>query len=328
MINREEELYAQRENRDWREFTVDRKVKESEEVTSFYFKPADGRPIDPHQPGQYISVKVAVAHQEWKQSRQYSLSTSRQQDTYRISVRRDPGIDKSDPSLQAHPGWVSNVLHDTIKEGDKVELSFPCGSFVLDPAKTPDAPLVLISGGVGVTPLMSMLDTLVDNGSERPLTWIHATRSQSAYPFGDHVKAVMQTKPEWHGIVFNKQQPATEVIGDNDYKILGGRISLQTLDPEADLHLNNPDTQYFICGPDAFMIELKEKLVALGANGDNVKYERFGTGDVIKPAEIRKALATQPAEKEGEGCPFSKMKAGQESSGLTCPVSGATNGAV
>ncbi|KAK6518099.1 hypothetical protein TWF506_005260 [Arthrobotrys conoides] len=308
MINREEEIYKEKANRDWRAFTVEKKIKESDEVTSFYLKPKDGKPVEVYKPGQYITVKVAVPQQDWKQCRQYSLSTSQNPEYYRISVKRIDGVDAKDPSMQAHPGWVSNVLHDTVKEGDSLDLTFPCGSFYLDSEANPEAPVVLISGGVGVTPLMAMLNTLVDNGSERPLTWIHATRGQSAYAFGDHLKAVMKTKNNWHAVVYNRD---LSLSGDSDnYRVLGGKLDLPSLDRNTDLYLDNPNTQYFICGPDSFMVELKDILVGLGASADNVKYERFGTGDVVR----------EPKPAATGGCPVSHASA---TAGSKCPVSGA-----
>ncbi|KAF3929961.1 Flavohemoprotein [Arthrobotrys entomopaga] len=306
-INREEEIYTEKANRDWREFTVEKKIKESDEITSFYLKPKDGKPVEEYKPGQYISVRVAVPQQEWKQIRQYSLSTSQDPEYYRISVKRACDIDAENTS---HPGWVSNVLHETIREGDTLDLTFPCGSFHLDSKATPEAPVVLISGGVGLTPLMSMMNTLVDEGSDRPLTWIHSTRSQNSYAFGDYIKSVMKTKSDWHAIVYRQDLISTEHA--ENYKVLNGRVNLRTLGRSTDLHLDNPDTQYFICGPDSFMLDLKEVLVNLGAKADNVKYERFGTGDLVKE---KPAVVIAP-----QVCPVSHAHAG--TSGLSCPVSG------
>ncbi|EPS38267.1 hypothetical protein H072_8102 [Dactylellina haptotyla CBS 200.50] len=310
MIDREEQIYTEKANRDWREFVVEKKLKESEEVTSFYLKPKDGNPVESHKPGQYISIRVPVPQQDWKQIRQYSLSTCPDPSYYRISVKKIDGIDTEDTSLQAHPGWVSNVLHDSVQEGDTVDLTFPCGSFYLDPKTSSQAPIVLISGGVGLTPLMSMLDTLVDEGSERPLTWIHATRSQNAYAFGDHVKAIMKTKPTWQAVVYNRDGDLSKDGDTANHKVVDGRIDLSALDRAIDLYLDDVDTEYFICGPDSFMVELKDILVGMGANADNVKYERFGTGDVIR----------EPAPAVS-GCPASQMK---PAAGLTCPVTGET----
>ncbi|KAK6543697.1 hypothetical protein TWF694_000432 [Orbilia ellipsospora] len=307
-INREEQIYTEKANRDWREFIVEKKIKESDEITSFYLKPKDGKPVEQYQPGQYISVRVAVPQQEWKQIRQYSLSTSQDPSHYRISVKRACDIDAENT---AHPGWVSNVLHETVQEGDTLDLTFPCGSFHLDSKTTPDAPIVLISGGVGLTPLMSMLNTLVDEGSDRPLTWIHSTRSQNSYAFGDYIKATMKSKSDWHAIVYRQDLASSEHA--ENYKVLGGRINLRALGRSTDLHLDNPNTQYFICGPDSFMLDLKEVLVSLGAAAGNVKYERFGTGDVVK-----KEKPVVLAQTTGV-CPVSHAHA---ESGLRCPISG------
>ncbi|KAF3937713.1 Flavohemoprotein [Dactylella cylindrospora] len=159
-----------------------------------------------------------------------------------------------------------------------------------------------------------MLDTLADEGSNRPVTWVHSTRSKRSYAFGDHVKALMKANNNWHAIVYNTD---LDLEGDDtNYKLIGGRVDLQSLDRVQDLHLDDPATQYFICGPDSFMVELKDKLITLGATAENVKFERFGTGEFINE-DIKDAPA--PAE---SGCPFSQNQ-GTKTTDLRCPVTGA-----
>ncbi|KAF3914571.1 Flavohemoprotein [Orbilia brochopaga] len=289
LINREEQIYREHSSRDWRPFVVSRKVKESEEITSFYLKPTDGNPVEHYKPGQYISIRIAVPQQEWKQSRQYSLSDSPDYAHYRISVKRMDGIDTKDPAAVSHPGWVSNVLHDTVKEGDTVDLTFPCGSFFLDTKESAEAPVVLVSGGVGLTPLMSMLNTLIGEGSDRSVTWIHTTRSRKAYAFEEQVETVMKTKPYWRAVVYSCDPALTSDGSIPNYRTVNSRLDLRDLDSSTDLHLDNPETQYFICGPEKFMAEMTDRLVSLGALANKVKYEKFGTGNIEgeeKPAPI------------------------------------------
>ncbi|KAK6341394.1 hypothetical protein TWF696_008470 [Orbilia brochopaga] len=307
MIGREEQIYCEHASRDWRPFVVSRKIKESEEITSFHLAPTDGKPVEHYKPGQYISVRVAVPQQEWKQSRQYSLSDSPDPKHYRISVKRIDGVSAENPATASYPGWVSNVLHDTVQEGDIVDLTFPCGAFYLDTKESRKAPVVLISGGVGLTPLMSMLNTLISEGSDRPVTWIHTTRSRKAYAFEEQVKAVMKTKPSWNAIVYSCDPALTSDGSVTNYRTVNGRLDLRDLDKNADLHLDNPDTQYFICGPDGFMPEMKESLVRLGASAGKVKYEKFGTGNI----EEEKPASNQ----EMETCPVS----GAQGKSMECP---------
>lgn len=140
----------------WRDFVITDKVKEADEITSFYLKPKDGKPLPAYLPGQYISVQLEVPDLHYLQPRQYSLSSAPREDWYRISVKKESGVQIGHPDAPAHPGYVSNVLHDRKQVGDVVEVSFPRGDFFLDTKRTLDFPIVLISAGVGVTPMVAI----------------------------------------------------------------------------------------------------------------------------------------------------------------------------
>jgi len=156
-IQVEQELYdeaaAKRGGwRDFRRFVVAKKVKESDVITSFYLKSEDGEAISDYLPGQYVSVKMSIPGETYTHIRQYSLSDAPGKGYYRISVKREAA------TADKPAGIVSNYLHDHIQEGDVLELSAPAGDFTLDLAK--ETPVVFISGGVGITPLLSMANTL------------------------------------------------------------------------------------------------------------------------------------------------------------------------
>src|SRR5690606_19850118 len=164
LINTEEELYREAESapggwRGWKRFVIRRKVPESAEITSFYLYPADGGPAPYFLPGQYISVKLFVPLLGLNQPRQYSLSDAPNGEYLRISVKRESS------RMTAPGGLVSNLLHDQFQEGDEIEISPPFGDFMLHDDRT--TPAVLISGGVGITPMLSMLNTLVARGTPR-----------------------------------------------------------------------------------------------------------------------------------------------------------------
>ena len=125
----------------------------------------------------------------------YSLSDAPTPDHYRISVKREAGL-PGDAAGLAHPGTMSNILHGTLNEGDTVELAYPFGEFFLDASP---APVVLLSAGVGVTPLLAMLNTLVQDASPQPkraVSWVQAVRSSRLHPFREHVAAVAKAHPE------------------------------------------------------------------------------------------------------------------------------------
>jgi len=182
MITREAEIYSQEATwSDWRPFRIVRKVHETADITSFYLAPIDGKRLPMYHPGQYISVQVDVESLKYSQARQYSLSQAArvEGDSYRISVKREKGLSataaKADgqdaEDIQARPGYVSNVLHDHKDVGDVVQVSHPAGEFYLEPTSggsdvesanyVPDHPVVLISAGVGITPMMAMLGAML-----------------------------------------------------------------------------------------------------------------------------------------------------------------------
>jgi len=275
MIDREKQLYDQSSGwTDWRDFGCNKKVKESEEITSFYLKPKDGKPLPLFLPGQYVSVQLHVPGLEYLQARQYSLSAAPNPNFYRISVKKEKGLDSKDPSQSKNPGWLSNVLHDSFKENDTIRVSHPRGDFFLDPKKSTTAPLVLISGGVGLTPLLSILETLVEGKSQRKISWIHATRSSYAQAFGKHVENLVKGLPNARSVVFN-EWPDEDTQRGYDYK---GRMDLEKLDKEKNLHLSDKTTEYYICGPERFMVATSNRLSEWGIDKERIKYEIFGTG--------------------------------------------------
>src|SRR3954470_15421754 len=159
----------------WRPLIVKKKQKESKEITSFYLYPADGGKKASFLPGQYITVRVFVPELNVFQPRHYSISCACEEDYYRISVKRESGN-----NLKPE-GMVSNYLHSHVNEGDVIEVASPAGDFTFD-INRPN-PVVYISGGVGVTPLFSMLETLVKASSDREVTWIHGARHPEVHAF-------------------------------------------------------------------------------------------------------------------------------------------------
>ena len=278
MIGREEQIYQGCDGwTDWRDFVISEKVKESEEITSFSLKPQDGKPLPRFQPGQYISIRTDVPALKYLQSRQYSLSDAPHPDYYRISVKREFGLDLQHPDAPAHPGYISNILHDEKQVGDSLQVSHPTGSFCLD-VKHDKAPLVLISAGVGLTPLLSMIKTLDEQEATQPISWIHATRNSKVQAFAKDMKDIAQRRPNMHLYVFMKYPSDTDAYGE-DYQY-SGRMNLGTLDREEDLFLNKTDAEYFICGPERFMIDMKETLRGYGVEEERIRLEVFGTGAI------------------------------------------------
>lgn len=268
---------------DWKDFVIARKVRESDEITSFYLQPVEvGFEIPMFKPGQYISVNVWVEELDggvW-QARQYSLSDAPGKDYLRISVKKEPGIEIGEKKHMTHPGYISNLLHETKGEGDVVRVSHPFGDFYFEEEEEKsDAPVVLISAGVGLTCLTSILNSTVEKGSKRPVTWIHGARNEKTRAFKEHVDQLDKENENVHTVHFSSEPMEGEVQGQ--HFDIEGRIDLEKLERKV-LFTDNDKTQYFICGPTQFMLDVEEKLKGYGVSSDRVKMELFGTGGVPK----------------------------------------------
>ncbi|WP_028216118.1 NO-inducible flavohemoprotein [Paraburkholderia oxyphila] len=267
MIGAEAKLYEAAPWSGFRPFKVVRKQIESEEITSFYLAPADGAPAGGFEPGQYVSVTRYVDKLGVDQPRQYSLSDAPHGGWLRISVKREDG--RGD----VEPGHVSNLLHDGVEEGAIVHVSAPMGEFKLNRNKT--TPVVLMSGGVGVTPMASMLATLLaerSERSERKVSFVHACRNRSVHAFGDWMRRSAAEHPNVKLAVFYEEVGAADRMGiDYDFE---GRVELERIAADAIL----PDADYYVCGPVAFMRAQRDALVARGVDPARIHTEIFGSG--------------------------------------------------
>ncbi|KAI4720207.1 flavohemo protein [Aureobasidium sp. EXF-10727] len=271
MIKQEDSLYKSAGPwTSWRDFRISKKVPESDEITSFYLSPVDGKPLPSYLPGQYISVATSVPSLQHDQNRQYSLSAAPSPDHYRISVKRE--------SETTHPAYISNILHSDKKEGDILQVSHPYGEFYADPKETSNGALVLISAGVGITPMVSILDTFVQENKDRRISFIHATRSSAVQAFGQHIQSAVSTHPQITSVIFNKH-PSVNAQQDTDYNF-ACRMDLDKLDKQGDLCLDDKQATYYICGPGGFMKDMGAKLQSYGVEEQRIKLEIFGTGNL------------------------------------------------
>jgi nitric oxide dioxygenase len=282
MINREAQLYQRSDGwTDWRDMKIAKKVRESEEVTSFYLEPCDGKPLPSFLPGQYISVQIEVPELKYLQARQYSLSKAPTPDHYRISVKREGGLDTKRSDAPAHPGYISNILHGQKEVGDTVQVSHPAGEFFLDITDENDqAPVVLLSAGVGLTPLLSILETLVEKGDKRRISWVHTARNSKVHAFKEHIRKHATRYDNVRKEVFISQPGEHDKKGE-DYDI-EGRLDLKKLNSREDLMLHDDDTKYYICGPEGFMADLEKALRERGVDPKRINMEVFGAGNAVK----------------------------------------------
>lgn len=281
-IDREKQLYAAHAGwTGWRRFKVQRKVAETPEITSFYLVPEDGAaPLPGFKPGQYVSLQVFVPQLGHMQPRQYSLSEAPRGDYYRISVKRESGRKGEEVGV---PGLISNLLHEKYNEGDVIEVTAPAGEFFLEPKKgEEEKPVALISAGVGLTPMVSILNSAVDAGSRRRISWIHGAHRTESRAFSAHVRDVATRAQDSNdkkiSATFFVTAPEQKDVQGVDYHF-AGRVDLAKVDPNGALFLDDASAEYFICGPYAFMKDMERWLVGAGVAAERIHLEVFGTGD-------------------------------------------------
>jgi nitric oxide dioxygenase len=282
MIGKEKDMYDGIPDwKDWRDFTITRKENEATDITSFYLEPVDKSLKMPmFKPGQYISVNVFLDELDggvW-QARQYSLSDAPGREYLRISVKKEDGVEIGNPKHKTQPGYLSNILHEMKNVGDVVRISHPFGYFYFDEEKEEEeSPVVLISAGVGMTCLMSILNALTEKPTNRPITWIHGARNSKIRAFKKQIDQLATSNKNIHTVYFSSSPSEGEVQGQ-DYDI-EGRLSLEKIDNNK-LFTDNDKTQYFLCGPTQFMVEIENKLKTFGVPAERVHVELFGSGGV------------------------------------------------
>ncbi|MCL8010381.1 globin domain-containing protein [Streptomyces sp. AS02] len=251
LIAIEKRLYAERGGNEWREWEVVGRVEETADVATFRLRPADGRPAPGFRAGQYVSVQVELADGA-RQIRQYSLSAAPGSPVRQISVKRVRG------GVAAPDGEVSNHLHARVEVGDRLRLSAAYGDLVL--AGT-EAPLLLASAGIGVTPVVAMLGELADAGHEGRVIVVHGDRSPAEHALrADH--EVYAEKLADASVHFWYETDADGSHGT-------GLVDL------ADVAVPR-GTRAYLCGPLPFMRAVRAQLVGQGVAPADIHYEVFG----------------------------------------------------
>ncbi|KAI1324414.1 globin-like protein [Xylariaceae sp. FL0255] len=264
-VSSEKHLYAGYEPwAGWRRFVVQGKVEESSEITSFYLAPEDDAPLPPYMPGQYISLRLHVPHLKVEQPRQYSLSDKPRSNYYRISVKKDI------PEQADQPALISTLLHEKVLEADIVELTHPSGDFHVKPGDT--APMVLISAGVGITPMISILTSALEATPTRLTSVVHGAHSSETRAFARFLRDC-RDKHHIQTTLFNSVVGANDKSGI-DYDVQG-RVNLNKVN-RSSLFLSEESTQYFICGPQSFMEDTQRYLLDQGVSRNRCHLEIFG----------------------------------------------------
>jgi nitric oxide dioxygenase len=274
LINQERGLYSSsgvRPDTVWREWRVAEKIEETPDVVTFRLRRADDRLVRPSLPGQYVTVQVPMPDGV-RQPRQYSLTKSDDGEHRQFAVKRVHGNGRPD-------GEVSTHLCEGVQVGDVLTLSAPFGDVVLDDSR----PVVLMSAGIGITPMAGMLDHLVDAGSHLPVTLLHADVDEQSFALRGQVLEAIRSLPAGRIHVWYEQGGQTSLPVDGVHE---GVMDVRGIDLPA-------DAIYYLCGPLAFMQAVRSALVERGVPPRDIQYEVFG------PDLWQADLATEASPGEG-----------------------------
>lgn len=252
-------------------------------VLSFILQPVDSGPLPFALPGQFLVLRAEVNKDSGPLFRSYSISGWKNDGTYRISVKRSTGAG-------------SNYFHDSVQVGDLLQVSAPRGSFTLAPGTNP---VVLLSAGIGATPVLSMLHALAadDQDGKREVWWCYGTRNGREHPFAAEVRSLINGRPRFHSfIAYSRPEDADQIGKDYD---ASGHLKVETLE-----QLGVPqDADFYLCGPPAFLKEITEGLKSWGISDSCIHTEIFGTESPITPgiATAASRAPHPPAKFTGTG---------------------------
>ncbi|HVQ70260.1 MAG TPA: MOSC and FAD-binding oxidoreductase domain-containing protein [Bradyrhizobium sp.] len=245
----------------FRPLRVSRKVRESANVISLMLEPTDGQPVAAALPGQFVVLRLRPTSAP-ALTRSYSLSGEPGAPYYRVSVKRE-----------AH-GAAGAYIDDQLQVGDTVQASAARGSFTLRPGETP---VVLLSAGIGVTPVLAMLHAMAAEATTREIWWLYGTRSGREHPFAEETRGLLAALPRRHShICYSSPDPEDRPNVDFDSL---GHLDMRLLQG-LDLPRNG---DFYICGPSTFMNDLTAGLAALGVAPERIHTEMFGAGPSITP---------------------------------------------
>ncbi|GAM07508.1 NO-inducible flavohemoprotein [Novosphingobium sp. MBES04] len=247
----------------WRDFRVDQIIEESSVIKSFMLKPVDGNPVLRHKSGQYLTFWFDIpGHPPIK--RNYSISSAANGIGYRISVKKEPN------------GLASGWLHDDAAVGTVLKVAPPAGEFFLP--EQSDGPVVLLSGGVGLTPMVAMLETLASQRRENCVQYIHGTHDRETHAMRDHIRSIAAERPAISVVDFHQTPLADEVPGEDfDH---AGIITDAWLVEHTDIR----NADYFLCGPRPFLRAAVSALSQAGVPSHRIHYEFFGPADELLAA--------------------------------------------
>ncbi|NKB37668.1 MAG: 2Fe-2S iron-sulfur cluster binding domain-containing protein [Gammaproteobacteria bacterium] len=259
----------------WRKFRVRDIVKENRIIKSYYLVPHDGKPPGVFLPGQHLTFKLKVSGLSKPVIRCYTLSDSpKANDYYRVTIRKQTAPAEKDDAVD---GVASCYFHEQLKPGDILDVKSPNGKFFLD--TTENSPVVLIAGGVGLTPALSMLNTLLADRSERDIWLFYGARDHNDQIMTEHFKLVQQQLNNFHLFKLFSDENADV---SKDLSAHKGRVTTDFIQQQG----TPLDSDFFICGPAGMMKTINDGLRNLGVDEQRIHFESFGPASI--KAENRK----------------------------------------
>jgi ferredoxin-NADP reductase len=264
---------------------------ESADVVSLTMRSADGKPLPTALPGQYVVLRIQPNADGRPLFRCYSLSNAPSAQRYRISVKIEPN------------GTSGTYLRDHVRVGDVLDVGSPRGSFIL---QSSECPVVLLSAGIGATPVLAMLHVLAAARSTRPVLWVHAARDGQHHPFAAEVRSLMRALPHGRSFVCYSKPGSDDKMGENFDAT--GHVSRSVFDQFAISH----DADVYLCGPTRFMSDMKEALANLGVTPQRIHVEIFVGSESIIPGIARAATRAPhlPNDKANTGPMVSFARSG------------------
>jgi uncharacterized protein len=286
----EKRLESEKAKLSWngfRKFRILSKEKETKDITSFYLAPHDGKPLPRFLPGQYLTFQLQIPGQAQPLVRCYSLSDSPyNSDRYRVSIKKVPAP-RDEPSVP--PGLVSSYFHDSLNVHDIVDVKAPSGHFYLK--MNEKKPVVLLSGGVGITPVLSMLNALVEMDSQREIWFFLGVRDKTEHVMKGHLEKVERENPNVNLKIFYSRPGEMDLKGD-DYHV-EGRVTVESFKPL----LPSNNYEFYICAPPPMVKDLRMGLASWGVPKTSIHFEAFGSATVKKCTVESKDYSKEDAPK-------------------------------
>ncbi len=290
-----------------RKFVLKGKVLEAEGVCSFYFSPLDKKPLPPFIPGQYLTFQLHLSGQNKATIRCYSLSDSpNHPDYYRVTIKK---LSYKTDSSEIKEGLVSSYFHNNLQVDDIVDVKAPSGQFFLNTEN--EAPVVLIGGGIGITPALSMLNYIVNSGSKREVWLFYGIRNSDEHIMMDYFKELDRENSNINiKICYSDPLEIDKINTHYDY---AERVSVDLFKRV----LPSSNFEYYVCGPPPMMESLTNGLLEWGVPEDDINYEAFG------PSTVKSVVSedvTRIAKKRDISIKFSKSGIELEWDGVSSSI--------